>query len=129
MAGTSPAMTRAKTWVAGQHPPRHGRHIGVRKHAVLWTAMPGHDALPSLFVMPALVAGIHVFLRLSKTWMAGPSPAMTSSQHSSKTDVDGRDEPGHDESKDVGGRTAPSASWPAHRRAKARRPLDGYARP
>ena len=62
--------------------------------------------------MPGLVPGIHVFLRLSKTWMAGPSPAMTSSQHSSKTDVDGRDEPGHDESKDVGGRTAPSASWP-----------------
>jgi hypothetical protein len=23
--------------------------------------MPGHDALPPLFVMPALVAGIHVF--------------------------------------------------------------------
>jgi hypothetical protein len=30
--------------------------------------------------MPALVAGIHVFLSLfaaSKTWMAGTSPAMT----------------------------------------------------
>jgi hypothetical protein len=29
--------------------------------------------------MPALVAGIHVFLmrRESKTWMAGTSPAMT----------------------------------------------------
>jgi hypothetical protein len=33
----------------------------------------------SFFVMPALVAGIHVFLRgeESKTWMAGTSPAMT----------------------------------------------------
>jgi hypothetical protein len=31
-------------------------------------------------VMPALVAGIHVFLaelQLRKTWMAGTSPAMT----------------------------------------------------
>jgi hypothetical protein len=28
-------------------------------------------------VMPALVAGIHVFGFLSKTWMAGTSPAMT----------------------------------------------------
>jgi hypothetical protein len=28
-------------------------------------------------VMPALVAGIHVFLLTSKTWMAGTSPAMT----------------------------------------------------
>jgi hypothetical protein len=27
--------------------------------------------------MPALVAGIHVFGFLSKTWMAGTSPAMT----------------------------------------------------
>jgi len=27
--------------------------------------------------MPALVAGIHVFLRRSKTWMAGTGPAMT----------------------------------------------------
>jgi hypothetical protein len=29
--------------------------------------------------MPALVAGIHVFktFRISKTWMAGTSPAMT----------------------------------------------------
>jgi hypothetical protein len=28
--------------------------------------------------MPALVAGIHVFLvELAKTWMAGTSPAMT----------------------------------------------------
>jgi hypothetical protein len=28
--------------------------------------------------MPALVAGIHVFLPFqAKTWMAGPSPAMT----------------------------------------------------
>jgi len=33
-----------------------------------------------LLVMPALVAGIHVFLisiAASKTWMAGTSPAMT----------------------------------------------------
>jgi hypothetical protein len=29
------------------------------------------------FVMPALVAGIHVFGGASKTWMAGTSPAMT----------------------------------------------------
>ena len=28
-------------------------------------------------VMPALVAGIHAFLRVTKTWMAGTSPAMT----------------------------------------------------
>jgi hypothetical protein len=28
--------------------------------------------------MPALVAGIHVFLSVTKTWMAGTSPAMTS---------------------------------------------------
>jgi hypothetical protein len=28
-------------------------------------------------VMPALVAGIHVFLANAKTWMAGTSPAMT----------------------------------------------------
>jgi hypothetical protein len=27
--------------------------------------------------MPALVAGIHVFLVAAKTWMAGTSPAMT----------------------------------------------------
>src|SRR5215471_10853076 len=27
--------------------------------------------------MPALVAGIHVFLSISKAWMAGTSPAMT----------------------------------------------------
>jgi hypothetical protein len=37
------------------------------------------DEGPSV-VMPALVAGIHVFLlalQQSKTWMAGTSPAMT----------------------------------------------------
>jgi hypothetical protein len=28
-------------------------------------------------VVPALVAGIHVFLAYTKTWMAGSSPAMT----------------------------------------------------
>jgi hypothetical protein len=28
-------------------------------------------------VMPALVAGIHAFLVVLKTWMAGTSPAMT----------------------------------------------------
>jgi hypothetical protein len=33
--------------------------------------------LYSLHVMPALVAGIHVFMAASKTWMAGTSPAMT----------------------------------------------------
>jgi hypothetical protein len=27
--------------------------------------------------MPALVAGIHVFNGIAKTWMAGTSPAMT----------------------------------------------------
>jgi hypothetical protein len=33
----------------------------------------------SAFVMPALVAGIHVFLGppSAKTWMAGTGPAMT----------------------------------------------------
>jgi hypothetical protein len=38
------------------------------------------DGIASCTVMPALVAGIHVFLSLfaaSKTWMAGTSPAMT----------------------------------------------------
>jgi len=35
-------------------------------------------SLNPLYVMPALVAGIHVFLwSTSKTWMAGTSPAMT----------------------------------------------------
>src|SRR5450631_3568269 len=28
-------------------------------------------------VMPGLVPGIHAFVQLSKTWMAGTSPAMT----------------------------------------------------
>jgi hypothetical protein len=33
---------------------------------------------PARRVMPALVAGIHVFFEAaSKTWMAGSSPAMT----------------------------------------------------
>jgi hypothetical protein len=27
--------------------------------------------------MPGLVPGIHVFLRVARTWMAGTSPAMT----------------------------------------------------
>jgi hypothetical protein len=38
--------------VDGRDKPGHdkskdvgGRDIGVRKHAVLWTAMPGHDAM------------------------------------------------------------------------------------
>jgi hypothetical protein len=30
--------------------------------------------------MPGLVPGIHVLLRLEKTWMAGTSPAMTISE-------------------------------------------------
>ncbi|MGA8966119.1 MAG: hypothetical protein WB525_16645, partial [Pseudolabrys sp.] len=42
---------------------------------------PGHDDETHClsFVMPALVAGIHVFttLQKAKTWMAGTSPAMT----------------------------------------------------
>jgi hypothetical protein len=38
--------------------------------------MNGNPAAP-LFVMPALVAGIHVFA-VTKTWMAGTNPAMTS---------------------------------------------------
>ena len=29
------------------------------------------------FVMPGLEPGIHVFLFMAKTWMAGTSPAMT----------------------------------------------------
>jgi hypothetical protein len=33
------------------------------------------------FVMPGLVPGIHV-LAVSKTWMAGTSPAMTQSSYS-----------------------------------------------
>jgi hypothetical protein len=38
---------------------------------------PPYDA--TIRVMPALVAGIHVFMVCvkSKTWMAGTSPAMT----------------------------------------------------
>jgi len=35
----------------------------------------GNDDLPA--VMPAPVAGIHVFGPIDKTWMAGTSPAMT----------------------------------------------------
>src|SRR5262245_30413302 len=35
------------------------------------------DYTKPLQVMPALVAGIHVFGAASKTWMAGTSPAMT----------------------------------------------------
>jgi hypothetical protein len=36
-----------------------------------------------LLVMPALVAGIHVFLlAIAKTWMAGTSPAMTMGKRS-----------------------------------------------
>src|SRR5207244_11556269 len=50
---------------------------------------PGLFQCPSLSaVMPALVAGIHVFLSLiaaNKTWMAGTSPAMTrSEEHTSE---------------------------------------------
>jgi hypothetical protein len=37
--------------------------------------MPSFSA--SCTVMPALVAGIHVFLVAAKMWMAGTSPAMT----------------------------------------------------
>jgi hypothetical protein len=33
-----------------------------------------------LFVMPALVAGIHALLCCVKTWMAGTSSAMTDHQ-------------------------------------------------
>jgi hypothetical protein len=38
--------------------------------------------IPFYFVMPALVAGIHVFwfAASNKTWMAGTSPAMTNSR-------------------------------------------------
>jgi len=38
-----------------------------------------HAIAISIPVMPALVAGIHVFLSTasSKSWMAGTSPAMT----------------------------------------------------
>jgi hypothetical protein len=45
--------------------------------------MPSNERGPGrarAFVMPALVAGIHVFLaevQPSKAWMAGTSPAMT----------------------------------------------------
>jgi len=45
-------------------------------------AKPGRTKRPSngtpiSVVMPALVAGMHDFLAVSKTWMAGTSPAMT----------------------------------------------------
>src|SRR5581483_10615681 len=41
----------------------------------------GHECI--YFVMPALVAGIHALICLiSKTWMAGTSPAMTALIHS-----------------------------------------------
>ena len=38
---------------------------------------PAKHALTAILVMPGLVPGIHVFLLLAKTWMAGTSPAMT----------------------------------------------------
>jgi hypothetical protein len=40
-----------------------------------------HHALAFKFVIPGLVPGIHVFRAAegSKTWMAGTSPAMTTS--------------------------------------------------
>src|SRR6478672_11376090 len=84
--------------VDGRDKPGHdkskdvdGRDIGGRKHAVLWTAMPGHDEWESPLrllillvqclsaVMPGLVPGIHVLppCHKLKTWMAGTSPAMT----------------------------------------------------
>jgi hypothetical protein len=45
---------------------RHSFHRSPKRKAI------------NLTVMPALVAGIHVFLwRNMKTWMAGSSPAMT----------------------------------------------------
>jgi hypothetical protein len=44
-------------------------------HVFVRTATEGHD-MP-LFVMPALVAGIHVLQLRRKSWMAGTSPAMT----------------------------------------------------
>jgi hypothetical protein len=38
----------------------------------------GIEHVVAKLVMPALVAGIHVFLlRAARTWMAGTSPAMT----------------------------------------------------
>jgi hypothetical protein len=37
--------------------------------------------------MPALVAGIHVFLAAIKTWMAGTSPAMTNGKAGAKSYV------------------------------------------
>jgi hypothetical protein len=47
----------------------------VHRHSV---DTPRHiHGIASCAVMPALVAGIHVFLARSKTWMAGTSPAMT----------------------------------------------------
>jgi hypothetical protein len=40
----------------------------------------GFGHLPSLFVMPGFMPGIHVFgCALLKTWMAGTSPAMMNS--------------------------------------------------
>ena len=41
------------------------------------SVMPAHSASKTR-VYALMVAGIHVFLRKSKTWMAGTSPAMTS---------------------------------------------------
>jgi hypothetical protein len=39
------------------------------------------DPRITCFVMPALVAGIHVLAVQRKTWMAGSSPAMTMEKH------------------------------------------------
>jgi hypothetical protein len=40
-------------------------------------AMLGAEHLMIQLVMPGLVPGIHAFLYVAKSWMAGTSPAMT----------------------------------------------------
>jgi hypothetical protein len=54
--------------------------VGARDEVAGIGEIDGHNGPPlTLFVMPDLVSGIHVFLNFGKlmTWMAGTSPAMT----------------------------------------------------
>jgi hypothetical protein len=69
MAGTSPAMTK-----------QHQRAPDAAQRVALREAVQSRGRTKVFFVMPALVAGIHVYLfrgKRFKTWMAGTSPAMT----------------------------------------------------
>ena len=67
MAGTSGAKTALRAF----------RPAMTRETHCLLFVMPAHSRPKDGVLSRAYVAGIHVFLRLSKTWMAGPSPAKT----------------------------------------------------